>query len=124
MRATLFLLLMASMPVGECRWHDGYAGQSSAKRLRWLDVECLGYATNLFFGLAAIEFAWSAIQLTLKKSELSEIMVGTLFKVMSLSFFAMVSDQGARVDSCHCEFIQGGGRWCGRHHRFVALGGV
>jgi type IV secretion system protein TrbL len=50
----------------------------------------LGYATNLFFGLAAIEFAWSAIQLTLKKSELSEIMVGTLFKVMSLSFFAMV----------------------------------
>ena len=50
----------------------------------------LGYATNLFFGLAALEFAWSAIQLTLKKSELSEIMVGTLFKVMSLSFFAMV----------------------------------
>ncbi|PJC11812.1 MAG: hypothetical protein CO066_13655, partial [Comamonadaceae bacterium CG_4_9_14_0_8_um_filter_60_18] len=55
----------------------------------WM-ATALGYATNLFFGLAALEFAWSAIQLTLKKSELSEIMVGTLFKVMSLSFFAMV----------------------------------
>jgi type IV secretion system protein TrbL len=55
----------------------------------WMST-ALGYATNLFFGLAALEFAWSAIQLTLKKSELSEIMVGTLFKVMSLSFFAMV----------------------------------
>ena len=55
----------------------------------WM-TRALDYAKNLFFGLAAIEFAWSSIQLTLKKSELSEIMVGTLFKVMSLSFFAMV----------------------------------
>ena len=55
----------------------------------WMS-SALGYAKTLFFGLAALEFAWSAIQLTLKKSELSEIMVGTLFKVMSLSFFAMV----------------------------------
>jgi type IV secretion system protein TrbL len=55
----------------------------------WM-TRALEYAKNLFFGLAAIEFAWSAIQLTLKKSELSEIMAATLFKVMSLAFFAMV----------------------------------
>ena len=53
-------------------------------------TQALGYANKLFFGLAALEFSWSAIQLTLKKNDLPDIIVGTLFKVMSLAFFAML----------------------------------
>jgi hypothetical protein len=71
-----------------------------------------------------LEFAWSAIQLTLKKSELSEIMVGTLFKVMSLSFFAMVSDQGARLDSLPSSIHSRRQELVWGHGGFVALGSV
>ena len=90
MRATIFLLLCGITPfVNAAGMMDTLVSQVQGASGGWM-ANALGYATNLFFGLAAIEFAWSAIQLTLKKSELSEIMVGTLFKVMSLSFFAMV----------------------------------
>lgn len=90
MRATLFLLLFGIASFANAAgMMDTLVSQVQSASGGWMST-ALGYATNLFFGLAAIEFAWSAIQLTLKKSELSEIMVGTLFKVMSLSFFAMV----------------------------------
>jgi len=90
MRATFFLLLFGIAPLANAAgMMDTLVSQVQSASGGWMST-ALGYATNLFFGLAAIEFAWSAIQLTLKKSELSEIMVGTLFKVMSLSFFAMV----------------------------------
>jgi type IV secretion system protein TrbL len=90
MRATLFLLLFGLKPMAYAAgMMDTLVSQVQSASGGWMST-ALGYATNLFFGLAALEFAWSAIQLTLKKSELSEIMVGTLFKVMSLSFFAMV----------------------------------
>ena len=90
MRVTIFLLLCGiSTLANAAGMMDTLVSQVQGSSGGWMST-ALGYATNLFFGLAAIEFAWSAIQLTLKKSELSEIMVGTLFKVMSLSFFAMV----------------------------------
>jgi len=90
MRVTIFLLLCGiSTLANAAGMMDTLVSQVQGTSGGWMST-ALGYATNLFFGLAAIEFAWSAIQLTLKKSELSEIMVGTLFKVMSLSFFAMV----------------------------------
>ena len=90
MRAIFFLLLCCVTPWATAAgMMDTLVSQVQGASGGWMSTP-LGYATNLFFGLAAIEFAWSAIQLTLKKSELSEIMVGTLFKVMSLSFFAMV----------------------------------
>ncbi len=90
MRATLFLLLLGIAPLANAAgMMDTLVSQVQGASGGWMS-SALGYAKTLFFGLAAIEFAWSAIQLTLKKSELSEIMVGTLFKVMSLSFFAMV----------------------------------
>jgi type IV secretion system protein TrbL len=90
MRATLFLLLFGLAPLAHAAgMMDTLVSQVQSASGGWMST-ALGYATNLFFGLAALEFAWSSIQLTLKKSELSEIMVGTLFKVMSLSFFAMV----------------------------------
>lgn len=90
MRTTLFLLLFGIAPLANAAgMMDTLVSQVQGASGGWMS-SALGYAKTLFFGLAAIEFAWSAIQLTLKKSELSEIMVGTLFKVMSLSFFAMV----------------------------------
>jgi len=90
MRVTIFLLLCGITPwASAAGMMDTLVSQVQGASGGWM-ATALGYATNLFFGLAALEFAWSAIQLTLKKSELSEIMVGTLFKVMSLSFFAMV----------------------------------
>lgn len=90
MRVTIFLLLCGiSSLANAAGMMDTLVSQVQGASGGWMS-SALGYAKTLFFGLAAIEFAWSAIQLTLKKSELSEIMVGTLFKVMSLSFFAMV----------------------------------
>ena len=90
MRVAIFLLLCGITPwANAAGMMDTLVSQVQGASGGWMTT-ALGYATNLFFGLAALEFAWSAIQLTLKKSELSEIMVGTLFKVMSLSFFAMV----------------------------------
>jgi type IV secretion system protein TrbL len=90
MRAMIVLLLCCAAPLSQAAgMMDTLVSQVQGASGGWM-ASSLGYARNLFFGLAAIEFAWSAIQLTLKKSELSEIMVGTLFKVMSLSFFAMV----------------------------------
>lgn len=90
MRSIIFLLLFCFASFANAAgMMDTLVSQVQGASSGWM-TSALGYAKNLFFGLAAIEFAWSAIQLTLKKSELSEIMVGTLFKVMSLSFFAMV----------------------------------
>lgn len=90
MRAISFFLLCWFAPWAQAAgMMDTLVNQVQAASGGWMS-SALGYAKGLFFGLAAIEFAWSSIQLTLKKSELSEIMVGTLFKVMSLSFFAMV----------------------------------
>lgn len=45
------------------------------------------YAKHLFFGLAGIEFVWSAIQLTLKKNDLGDLLASTALKILSLSFF-------------------------------------
>ena len=55
----------------------------------WM-ATALTYAKHLFFGLAGLEFVWSAIQITLRKNDLPDIIVGTLFKVLSLAFFAML----------------------------------
>ena len=45
------------------------------------------YAKHLFFGLAGIEFVWSAIQITLKKNDLGDLLASTALKILSLSFF-------------------------------------
>ena len=91
MRLLIFVTLycLASVASATTGMMDDLITKTQAASSGWM-TNALEYAKNLFFGLAAIEFAWSSIQLTLKKSELSEIMVGTLFKVMSLSFFAMI----------------------------------
>lgn len=55
----------------------------------WMQ-QSLDFAKTLFFGLAALEFVWAAMQLTLQKGELSELAVGLLMKIIALSFFSMV----------------------------------
>lgn len=55
----------------------------------WME-KGLEYAKTLFFGLAALEFVWSAIQLTVKKNELSDLAVSVMLKVLSIAFFAMM----------------------------------
>lgn len=55
----------------------------------WMQ-QSLEFAKTLFFGLAAIEFAWAAIQLTLQKGELSDLAVGLLMKIVTISFFSMM----------------------------------
>lgn len=50
----------------------------------------LDFAKTLFFGLAALEFVWAAAQLTLQKSELSDLAVGLLMKIITISFFSMI----------------------------------
>ena len=45
------------------------------------------YAKDLFLGLAGIEFAWAAIQLTLKKGELPDFLVSSTFKMLGIMFF-------------------------------------
>lgn len=61
------------------------AGASSG----WMQ-QSLEFAKTLFFGLAGIEFAWAAVQLTLQKGELSDLAVGLLMKIITISFFSMV----------------------------------
>lgn len=55
----------------------------------WMN-KSLEFAKTLFFGLAALEFVWAAVQLTLQKGELSELAVGLLMKIITISFFSMV----------------------------------
>jgi len=55
----------------------------------WMNT-ALDYAKTLFFGLAALEFVWAGTQLLLQKGELSEMVVGLLMKVITISFFFML----------------------------------
>lgn len=55
----------------------------------WMD-KALGYAQNLFFGLAALEFIWAGTQLLLQKNEMSEVAVGLLMKVVTIGFFGLI----------------------------------
>ena len=58
MRATLFLLLFGIAPLANAAgMMDTLVSQVQSASGGWMST-ALGYATNLFFGLAAIEFAW------------------------------------------------------------------
>jgi type IV secretion system protein TrbL len=79
----------------------------------WMS-KALELAKTLFLGLAAIEFAWSAIQLTLKKSELTDIAVSTMFKVMNLAFFSMILIKAPEwIPAIMDSFKQAGGQVSG-----------
>lgn len=85
----LTLSVVWAMPAGADGILDTVNSSVAAATGGWMS-KSLDLAKTLFFGLAGLEFAWSAIQLTLKKSELTDIAVSTLFKVMNLAFFSMI----------------------------------
>lgn len=92
-RFAAFSLILAAAIFTKAVYAEGILdtvnAAASAATGGWMS-RALDLAKTLFFGLAALEFTWSAIQLTLKKSELTDIAVSTMFKVMNLAFFSMI----------------------------------
>lgn len=68
---------------------DGIVKSAENASGGWMD-KALGYAQNLFFGLAALEFVWAGTQLLLQKNEMSEVAVGLLMKVVTIGFFGLI----------------------------------
>jgi type IV secretion system protein TrbL len=50
----------------------------------------LNLARPLFFGLAGLEFAWAAINYTLRKNDLGELITAMTLKILGIAFFAMI----------------------------------
>jgi len=65
---------------------DGITGKFQTSSAGWMTA-AQSYAQKLFLSLAAIEFTWAAIQLTLKKGELNDMIASTMLKVVGIGFF-------------------------------------
>jgi len=65
---------------------DGITSTFKKSSAGWMS-SAQGYAHNLFLSLAAIEFSWAAIQLTMKKGELQDMIASTMMKVVGIGFF-------------------------------------
>lgn len=85
----LFLALMFFQEASAGGILDNVNNAMAATTSTWMG-RSLELAKSLFFGLAVLEFVWSAYQVALKKGELNDVVVSTFFKVMSLSFFYML----------------------------------
>ncbi len=55
----------------------------------WMSAS-LNLARPLFFGLAGLEFAWAAINYTLRKNDLGELLTSMTLKILGIAFFAML----------------------------------
>lgn len=90
LQGLLLLVLAAAMPAAHATGIvDTIVNSAETASGGWVNT-ALGYAQNLFFGLAAIEFVWAGTQLLLQKGELSEAVVGLLMKVVTIGFFGMM----------------------------------
>lgn len=85
----LFSTAIFTEPAWATGMMDSVVTSASGASDGWMN-KSLEFAKTLFFGLAALEFVWAAIQLTLQKGELSELAVGLLMKIITISFFSMV----------------------------------
>ncbi len=65
---------------------DGLTSTFKNSSAGWMSA-AQGYAQHLFLSLAAIEFTWAAIQLTMKKGELQDMVASTMMKVVGIGFF-------------------------------------
>lgn len=52
----------------------------------WMNA-AQGYAKSLFLSLSLIEFTWAAIQLTMKKGEIQDLIASTMMKIVGIGFF-------------------------------------
>ena len=65
---------------------DGIASTFQNSTASWMN-SAQGYAKDLFLSLSVIEFTWAAIQLTLKKGELQDMIASTMLKIVGIGFF-------------------------------------
>lgn len=65
---------------------DGITSAFQNSSSGWMNA-AQGYAQSLFLSLAGIEFAWAAIQLTMKKGELQDLAASVMMKVVGIGFF-------------------------------------
>ena len=65
---------------------DSMANTFQVASSGWM-TNAQGYAKSLFLGLAGLEFAWAAIQYTLKKGDLPDFLASVTLKVMGIGFF-------------------------------------
>lgn len=86
-----FLLLALAAPAA-------YAGNGVLDQIQsafqtastgWMTAS-LNLARPLFFGLAGLEFAWAAINYTLRKNDLGELLTSMTLKILGIAFFAML----------------------------------
>jgi type IV secretion system protein TrbL len=68
---------------------DQIQGAFQSASTGWMST-ALNLARPLFFGLAGLEFAWAAINYTLRKNDLGELITAMTLKILGIAFFAMV----------------------------------
>jgi len=84
--AIALLLLFAAPTVFAMGFLDSLLLQASNSSAQWMQ-RAIQIATMVFGMLVLIEFTWFAMQMTLKKAELSEIITSLMFKVVAIGFF-------------------------------------
>ncbi len=87
-RILFFLLssIILCIPEAYAGGLDNVANGFQAASSGWM-TNAQGYAKSLFLGLAGLEFSWSAIQYTLKKGDLPDLLASVTLKVMGIGFF-------------------------------------
>ncbi|MHB1666532.1 P-type conjugative transfer protein TrbL [Thiomonas sp.] len=89
----LLLVLLLSLAVP-----SAYAGNGVLDQIQgtfqqastgWMSSS-LNLARPLFFGLAGLEFAWAAMNYTLRKNDLGELLTSMTLKILGIAFFAML----------------------------------
>lgn len=68
---------------------DQIQGAFQSASTGWMTAS-LNLARPLFFGLAGLEFAWAAINYTLRKNDLGELLTSMTLKILGIAFFAML----------------------------------
>lgn len=81
----LILMLTAQSAMAQ-GFLDGILNQAEAMTAGWTNT-AIQIAMGLFAMLVVIDFTWFAMQQTLKKAEISELLVSLMFKVVAIFFF-------------------------------------
>ena len=87
--ALLPLMLLAPAAYAGNGVLDQIQGAFQSASTGWMTAS-LNLARPLFFGLAGLEFAWAAINYTLRKNDLGELLTSMTLKILGIAFFAML----------------------------------
>ena len=80
------ILMFAAQSAMAQGFLDGILNQAEAMTAGWTNT-AIQIAMGLFAMLVVIDFTWFAMQQTLKKAEISELLVSLMFKVVAIFFF-------------------------------------